>query len=129
VSGQIGQGLTSYLGIINGTLYRIDGAMDPSWKLLELVPLKIQSTPVDAHLATVLNGPPLSALAFPAEGEGSPRLTGKEAPVKKALVQKDESAVRLFAREGAEPLRAGHPDLWHLLVAGTCLAGGTFKSV
>ena len=63
MSGQIQQACTSYLGIINGTLYQIDNAMGQSWKLLELAPVKIPSMPVDAHLATSLNGPPLSALA------------------------------------------------------------------
>jgi hypothetical protein len=34
----------------------------------------------------------------------------------------------LFKREGAEPLRAGHPDLWALLVRGTSLEGTSFQA-
>jgi hypothetical protein len=36
--------------------------------------------------------------------------------------------VKRFYRDGAEPLRAGHPDLWNLLVAGTCLEGSVFQA-
>ena len=55
-------------------------------------------------------------------------LAASEAATGQASDQEQARHVRLFPRDGAEPLRAGHPDLWQLLVAGTCLEGSTFRS-
>jgi hypothetical protein len=137
VSGQIGQESAGYLGIINGIVYRIDNRLGTSWGRLEPLPMELQSKALDACLAKALHGrpasapPPLpvSAHSSSAEADDGRRVAGEEATAEKAPAQKDESIARLFAREGSEPLRAGHPDLWRLLVAGTCLEGGTFRSV
>jgi hypothetical protein len=136
VSGQIRQGFTGYLGIINGVVYQIDSTLHTSWRPLEVLPVELQSNALHARLANPLNERPLSAhpdapLSAPAPSEktgGTSGLIGKRATVERVPVQKDEATTRLFTREGAESLRAGHPDLWHLLIAGTCLEGSAFKS-
>ena len=136
MSGQIRQGFTGYLGIINGVVYQIDSALHTSWRPLDLVPAGLQSNALNARLANHVNerpvsahlDAPLSAPAPSAKARDSTGLIVKRATVERVPVQKDETKAGLFIRESAEPLRAGHPDLWHLLIAGTCLEGNAFRS-
>jgi hypothetical protein len=136
VSGQIELPRTRYLGIINGVVYRIESNIDGSDRMFELVPLQDKPAGIVDPVAPVSNRPPLPAtlqsgisILAPSEVTGTAGgLANAQATVSEALVQKEETAVRLFPRDGAEPLRAGHPDLWALLVTGTCLDGSTFRS-
>jgi hypothetical protein len=134
MSGQIQSGPTRYLGIINGIVYRIDSTVSPAGPAFGLVPLEIEPLPVGEGLATTEPMPPPPARparrrsghmsVAAAETSATPPGTDDDARARKA-----EIAAALFPRDGAEPLRAGHPDLWNLLVAGTCLEGSSFRSV
>jgi hypothetical protein len=134
MSGQIQAGHTRYLGIINGIVYRIDSTVSPTGTAFGLVPLEMEPLPVGEGLATTQPMPPSAAPAArrrsvemsvaAAETSETPSGTDDDARARKA-----EIAAALFPRDGAEPLRAGHPDLWNLLVAGTCLEGSSFRSV
>jgi hypothetical protein len=118
VSGQIRVQAAQYVGIINGVVYRIDSNMSLSGERVELVPLQVQSIALNERIAPLetVRRQPNMLDAWPAAIDGSD--TTKTPP--------DPADAQ--AREGPEPLRAGHPDLWHLLVAGTCLEGTTFRS-
>jgi hypothetical protein len=135
VSGQVREQSARYLGILNGKVYRISTNKDSSEKTLELVPFALQppatiedcepdqtSHPSAAdHEATPPAVAPTPAVA--------PRRVARREPIDdEARAQQKERAARLFSREDSDPLPAGHPDLWNLLVAGTCLEGSTFRS-
>jgi hypothetical protein len=110
-----------YVGILNGVMYRIDPS---SGRSLEPVPGSQPFRPRPDHL---VDGPsaPFGApvpVVRPAPVARVPAVV-EPVPVAPAVLVSD-----LFHRSGAEPLRAGHPDLWALLVTGTCLEGTSFKS-
>ena len=129
MSGQTRDGLTQYLGIINGIVYRIDNSPEEPGKKLGLVPLDLQHLGGSSDKAALSAYPAalLTALASSgaAKAPDSPRVAEAKLATAPAL---EGSLVTQFPREGPEPLRAGHPDLWRLLVTGTCLEGNTFKS-
>jgi hypothetical protein len=111
-----------YVGILNGVMYRIDPATGRSLEpIFESEPLKAWpnypaaevSAPAAAALPTISAEP--AARTAPA--------------VEAAPMERIAEPSNLFPRSGAEPLRAGHPDLWALLVAGTCLEGSAFSSL
>jgi hypothetical protein len=136
VSGQIRVQAAQYVGIINGVVYRIDSNMSLSGERVELVPLQVQSIALNERIAPLetVRRQPNMLDAWPAAIDGSdttktpPDPADAQATVVQAPDQEPVNDFRLFSREGPEPLRAGHPDLWHLLVAGTCLEGTTFRS-
>jgi hypothetical protein len=123
VSAQISQQNFQYFGILNGVAYRIDaasgGAFKPmfeveSWKL-PVTPAVSQPTPVITVASTAVN----------AEAETAESLAAAAAEVARA--ERIARQANLFPRSGGEPLRAGHPNLWALLVAGTCLEGSEYS--
>ena len=136
MSGQTGCESMEYCGVINGIVYRFSNNVADSETVFEIAPLGIKSVAVgEALLASLDNAlaSGSSEIRLPlASGSGTPEDTDSPPPAEAtagpAVIQEQELPVRLFAREGAEPLRAGHPDLWRLLVAGTCLEGSTFRS-
>ena len=124
MSASISEQSFQYVGILNGVMYRIDPATGRS---IEPMPgsqpfkswgdftLDAPSAPRDAALQT-------SGEAFATE-----IATNVGAADRGVLVERVAAPSNLFPRSGAEPLRAGHPDLWALLVAGTCLEGTPFS--
>jgi hypothetical protein len=135
VSAQVREQSTRYLGILNGKLYRLSTNLDSSEKTLELVPFALQPPgtiedcepdqtshpPAANHEAALPAVAPPPAVAL--------RRVARAEPIDdEARAEKKERAAKLFSREDSDPLPAGHPDLWNLLVAGTCLEGSTFRS-
>ena len=118
MSAHLSEQSFQYVGILNGVMYRIDPATGRSMEpMSEAQPFKAwsgneTSAQIGAALATMGSAP-------------------AEAPVVEAIVVERVAAVpsNLFPRSGAEPLRAGHPDLWALLVAGTCLEGSAYSAL
>jgi hypothetical protein len=138
VSAHVPQQTTPYyVGTLNGVMYRIrPGAMVPGGKMFALEPFEGPGHVPGQDRAPLVLRPAVPAgrdqvaLAFeppaPAirdEAAASAALLAEQAKAERAAV-----AARLFKREGAEPLRAGHPDLWALLVRGTSLEGTTFQA-
>ncbi len=136
MSGQVHQRRTHYLGIINGIVFRIDGVADGAGGTIGLVSLETETMPTVKEIAAApRTAAPAAQAALPLSGhvssvvaETSGNRCGAAETVGEAHTGKAESPVTLFPRDGADPLRAGHPDLWNLLVAGTCLEGSTFRS-
>jgi hypothetical protein len=110
-----------YVGILNGVMYRIDPATGRSLEpLSEAEPFKRWSGYTGAGVAAPVAAPQPAICADPVV---------HVAPVAEAApIERITMPSNLFPRSGAEPLRAGHPDLWALIVAGTCLEGSTFSS-
>ncbi len=117
MSAHISESGGNYFGILNGVVYRINPNADASPRGVSgLVPLNMR--PVPAAVSSTPVRVPCIAPAAPA-----PDLL-----MDQARAEKEVRAASLFKREGNEPLRAGHPDLWALLVAGTCLEGSAFQA-
>ena len=116
-----------YVGILNGVMYRIDPLSGRSVEpMFGSQPFKKWSDFSDGESSAraAAASPALSAL-LPAVG---PEPAIAASVVAEALSAEPVAAPsKLFPRSGAEPLRAGHPDLWALLVAGTCLEGSAFS--
>ncbi len=122
-----------YVGVLNGVWYRMDAGKSISGGGFRLAPDDMPPPAVAAHL---ISG--LSAQSFPTHAKPEPivvALSGSldaadGVPVAEMTAGQGteglEKAVKPFQRESAEPLRAGHPDLWNLLVAGTPLEGSVF---
>jgi hypothetical protein len=122
-----------YVGVLNGVWYRMDAGKHTSGGVFRLAP---EDMPPPAVAARLLPG--LSTHSFPTHAKPEPMvvaLSGSldaadDAPAAVMIAaqgtESQERAVKPFQRESAEPLRAGHPDLWNLLVAGTSLEGSTF---
>ncbi len=133
-----------YVGTLNGVMYRIrPGAMTPGGKLFALEPFEAPAsrtllTPVarvEAPRASVAGRrvaePAAAAAALEtaaADAAAEANARSAEANARSAEAERVAAAATLFKREGAEPLRAGHPDLWALLVRGTSLEGTTFQA-
>jgi hypothetical protein len=111
-----------YVGILNGVMYRIDPATGRSLEpMFQAEPFKTWpdykgadvSAPAVAAVQAAIGSDPVAQTAPMAEAAAPERIA---------------EPCNLFPRSGAEPLRAGHPDLWALLVAGTCLEGSAYSS-
>jgi hypothetical protein len=122
MSGQIQTQPAQYVGIINGIVYRIDCNKGRAGETVELVPLALDAKALDGRLARSENRQAADLVS----NNQDPAAT--DAIVADAPDHKPAQGFVLFTRDGPEPLRAGHPDLWRLLVAGTCLEGSTFRS-
>ncbi len=123
MSAQISEQISQfYVGTLNGVTYRIGpGAMTPGGKLYALEPFEGMSKPV--------SGRPAAPRAATATAPETPApMATVETSARSAPVERARAAATLFKREGAEPLRAGHPDLWALLVCGTSLEGTSFQA-
>ncbi len=136
MSAHVSQPKAEYLGILNGVVYRLDTEAAGSGRLFGLVPFKVQSPALAERFAVRHAEVEVTARSDAGTPDvdastdaGLPPLLSAEASLDGAVNAKAEAVTTLFKRDGAEPLRAGHPDLWNLLVAGTCLAGSTFRSV
>jgi hypothetical protein len=135
VSAQVREQSARYLGILNGKVYRISTNLDSSEKTLELVPFALQPPPTIEHCkpdetshSSATDHEAASPAVAPPPAVASRRVARAEPIDDEARAEKKERAARLFSREDSDPLPAGHPDLWNLLVAGTCLEGSTFRS-
>ncbi len=136
MSSNIAESSTGYFGIINGIMYRIDAITGSSERMSGLAPLEIPRAPVANHSLSGTSRYPLAENPVPppptAASSVAPRacrLACLQPIAEETRREREERAAALFDRDGAEPLRAGHPDLWNLLVTGTCLEGSTFHSV
>jgi hypothetical protein len=110
-----------YIGILDGVVYRIDPSSGaPLEPILGSQPFKMRSEPATGEAS------PQISLARPAVA-AEPAIAAPTV-VEAASVERVVPVSNLFPRSGGEPLRAGHPDLWALLVAGTCLEGSNFRS-
>jgi hypothetical protein len=111
-----------YVGILNGVMYRIDPLSGRSLEpMFESHPLEKWSDQPKNELSAYIAAAAPVVSAEPAR---------KEAAVAETVaVERIAVSSNLFPRSGAEPLRAGHPDLWALLVSGTCLEGSAFSSL
>jgi hypothetical protein len=142
VSAQISEQTSQfYVGTLNGVMYRIrPGAMTPGGKLFALEPFEAPSsrtllTPVgrvEAPPASVAGRsaaqPDAAAPALETARETATTDVAGETGAPSLMAERVTAAATLFKREGAEPLRAGHPDLWALLVRGTSLEGTSFQA-
>jgi hypothetical protein len=135
VSAQLSEQTFQYFGILNGVTYRFGPSSDGSFKPMAggqpWQPVERTTVSSDADAA------PIAALPVKAEPENALRDVGVSddamreqeivaqaaAAAAEARDQRLARSAALFPRSGGEPLRAGHPDLWALLVAGTCLDG------
>ena len=135
MSGQFHQRQAHYLGIIIGIVFRIDSTIDKTGRSVGLVSLDMATAAASQGVAaaatippppTQAEGPRSNDASVVSASSGGP--SGAEEAVHVAQPGTLESEAKPFPRDGAEPLRAGHPDLWNLLVVGTCLEGSTFRS-
>ena len=126
-----------YVAVLNGRWYRIDGDMNSSVELFRTgtpdwhaPPAQVPAasrpeTAVDADL------PAARRDAVPAETAASVTIQAKRSRLRiiteDAGAEMQQNRKRPFNRDSADSLRAGHPDLWNLLVAGTCLEGSMFE--
>lgn len=124
-----------YLSILNGVWYRVDASMVSSGRVFRLAPQDIQSAAAMGRLVPDTTIHPFAAhreaiptVVAPPIAADSERSARAEPNVEEVHTEIQEKAAKLFTRESGEPLCAGHPDLWNLLVAGTCLEGSTFSS-
>jgi hypothetical protein len=122
MSVSIGEQSFQYVGILNGVMYRIDPSTGRSVEpMFGSQPLKTWSdfvrdeAPSSVRAALVTVTEELETVAEPA--------------IEAVSIERIAVPSNLFPRSGGEPLRAGHPDLWALLVAGTCLEGSQFTSL
>jgi hypothetical protein len=128
-----------FVGTLNGVMYRIrPGALATGGTMFSLEPIDAPAPsparamePIDLRSAAVLRGraqaqaqAPVAAPSAP--GDAAAEAIGEPVP-DTGIAEREAAAAKLFKREGAEPLRAGHPDLWALLVRGTSLEGTTFQ--
>ena len=126
VSAQISQQNFQYCGILNGVAYRIDPASGGSFKpMFELDSWKLPTAPAPA-VSKPAPDVTVASQAAVSEAETAETLAAAAA-VEAARAERIARAANLFPRSGGEPLRAGHPDLWALLVAGTCLEGSEYS--
>jgi hypothetical protein len=131
VSAHISESGVEYVGIINGVTYRIGpatGAIPQS--AFARTPFGVQPFSPTQWLIPI--EPPQPVTTSPDEARTAAAVQADAAPaidplVDQARAEREARAAKLFKRDSAEPLRAGHPDLWALLVAGTCLEGSTFE--
>ena len=120
MSAHISEQSFQYVGILNGVMYRIDPlsgrSIEPIFASRSLT--KWSDDAEEEAAADV-------SMALP---NVSAEAAGASEMVAEGVAEEVVPVSSLFPRSGAEPLRAGHPDLWALLVAGTCLEGSEFRS-
>lgn len=132
MSAHISESGVEYVGIINGVTYRIGpGANAISQGAFGRVPFGAK--PFSSTQWLIPIEPPQAVKTSPDEACAATAVQAEAAPaidplVEQARAEREARAANLFKRDSAEPLRAGHPDLWNLLVAGTCLEGSSFES-
>lgn len=121
MSAHVSQPSLQYYGVLNGIMYRIDtDSMSPAGRMVGAVPLALQAP----ALAQPLRAPTPSAEAI----EAAERQAAEALAAERLRAERTAARALLFKRDGSEPLRAGHPDLWALLVAGTCLEGTAYPA-
>ncbi len=141
VSSQSIERAAEYVGILNGVIYRIPPRMGGSESASFSIPhRRPPMQPAQGHAAVAARsklGEPLAVIPAVApdvvERLVPSAADGHDAERPPSVDQEtgsenDQQAAKLFKRDGNEPLRAGHPDLWRLLVAGTCLEGSSFDA-
>jgi hypothetical protein len=134
VRAHVSEPNTQYLGILNGVTYRIDLESGDSARIFGRASINVQAPEIVEGLTQTETGHSVAAaqvacpVTAPSAAASHAPVSGKEAIVDTVRADGGVRATTLFKREGGEPLRAGHPDLWRLLVAGTCLEGTTFQS-
>jgi hypothetical protein len=122
-----------YLGVLNGVWYGMDANSDSSGGIFKLSQQDVPSPAVArlmpgmARSSVAAPREPVSAVVEPPEADDVEDWPVSETGVEDEGSETPEKPVKPFYRESAEPLRAGHPDLWNLLVAGTCLEGSIFQ--
>ena len=125
-----------YVAVLNGRWYRIDGEKNSSEEFFRSDPLDLQPPPAAAPAAGL--DPAKTASLYVStvgpvpESEAAPEIVSKKRyrpriKIEDASSEMQQNGVRPFSRDGSDSLRAGHPDLWNLLVAGTCLEGSVFQ--
>jgi hypothetical protein len=102
-----------YVGVLNGVVYRLDADMNICGPVFRQAPQDVPPASVRAARPT-----PAAAIVVQCPPAATPADDGNFEDL--------DPASRPFHRESADPLRAGHPDLWHLLIAGTCLEGSPY---
>ena len=123
MSASISEQNFQYVGILNGVMYRIDPSTGRSVEpMFGTQPFRSWSD----YVKDEASAPALPAVRSRTATE-APAVADAEVAV--ASVERVAAPSNLFPRSGAEPLRAGHPDLWALLVAGTSLEGTEFSAV
>jgi hypothetical protein len=123
-----------YIGVLNGVWYRMDADENSTGGLCRLDP---KDLPPSAKIPAIsgTNRYSQSAHSNLSQEIISEARNGnfQDKVVQRTNVddlasELSKNDVKRFYRDGAEPLRAGHPDLWNLLVAGTCLEGSVFQA-
>jgi len=123
-----------YVGVLNGVWYRMDANIDNSGGVFKLAQQDLPS-PAVARLmpgmtpcSVAVPREPASTVESPPKADYVEERPTTETSIEDGGVERPDKPVRPFYRDSAEPLRAGHPDLWNLLVAGTCLEGSVFQA-
>ena len=127
ISGSSGE----YFCILNGVTYRIEPNSDAS-EIVRLAPFNVQPPRTTMSLAPVIALNSATAdlhEAAPATAAPAGTIPVPDLVMDQASAEKEARADKLLKRDGPEPLRAGHPALWAMLVAGTCLEGSPFQAV
>jgi hypothetical protein len=113
VSAHIEQNPFPLMGMWNGILYRIDP--DAPGGRVEVAPPKVLLRSV----GSAIKPSPAIPAARLVDANREPMAT-------QSRIDASTRAALLFKRDSSDTLRAGHPDLWALLVAGTSLDGCSF---
>ena len=124
MSAHVSQPSFQYIGILNGVTYRIDPSSGVMFK--QIVELDRSDLPSFTSDKAAKSLSPDVAAALTA---ASPDVTPVAVTAAEEVPERVAKLSTLFPRSGGEPLRAGHPDLWALLVAGTCLEGTEFSAL
>jgi hypothetical protein len=124
VSAQISQQNFQYCGILNGVAYGIDPASGGSFKPM----FEVESWRMPMAPAVGKPAPDVTVASEAASSEAETAETmAAAAAAEMVRAERIARTANLFPRSGGEPLRAGHPDLWALLVVGTCLEGSEYS--
>ena len=122
-----------YVVVLNGIWYRMDASGDSPGGLSRLAPQEMpppaapgDETPPKRKASFAARSKAVRSSPAPYNVAGSQSFQSSQITVDDAMSQPREQAGKPFYRDGAEPLRAGHPDLWNLLVFGTSLEGTDF---
>jgi hypothetical protein len=122
-----------YLGVLNGVWYGMDANGKSSGGIFKLAQHDVPSPAVARLMPGMTRSSdapprgPAAAAVYPQKATDVEDLPATETSVEDVGSETPEKPVKPFYRDSAEPLRAGHPDLWNLLVAGTCLEGSIFQ--
>jgi hypothetical protein len=125
---------SQYIGVLNGVWYRMDADAHSPGALFRLDP---KDLPPSAKIPAISSTNRCSQSAHSKSNReivSQAESCNFQADIIQTTTVDDLASefsgndVKRFYRDGAEPLRAGHPDLWNLLVAGTCLEGSEFQA-